>query len=70
LERCQSKLNSWSIEKFGKNEIIVKEKTKALAEIQNLEGPTHNKAIKCLQNEIETLLEFEDTRWRQRAKQS
>jgi ribonuclease HI len=70
LERCQSKLKWWSREKFGKNEDIVKEKSQALAEIQNMEGPAQNENIRVLQKEIDTLLEFEDTRWKQRAKQS
>ena len=48
LEQCQSKLKWWSVKKFGKNEDIVKDKTKALAKIQNLEGPTHIEDIKVL----------------------
>jgi hypothetical protein len=34
-----------------------------------LNGPEHNEAINALQQEIDTLLEFEDMRWKQRAKQ-
>jgi hypothetical protein len=35
-----------------------------------LDGPEHSEAIKILQQDIDKLLEFEDTRWKQRAKQS
>jgi hypothetical protein len=70
LDRCKSKLQRWSREKFGKNECLIKDKTKALTELQSLDGPEHNEAIKTLQHEIDVLLEYEDTRWKQRAKQS
>jgi hypothetical protein len=50
--------------------VRIKNKTKALAELQELDGLKHNEAIKALQQEIDTLMEFEDTRWKQRAKQS
>jgi hypothetical protein len=62
LERCKSKLQRWNREKFGKNECLIKDKTKALAKLQELDGPKHNEAIKALQREIDTLMEFEDTR--------
>jgi hypothetical protein len=35
-----------------------------------VDGSEHNEVIKALQQEIDTLLEFENTRWKQRAKQS
>ena len=70
LERCKSKLQRWSREKFGKNECLIKDKTIALTELQELDGPEHNEAIKALQQEIDTLLEFKDIRWKQRVKQS
>jgi hypothetical protein len=49
---------------------LIKDRTKALTELQGLDGPKHNEAIKALQQEIDTLLSFEDTRWKQRVKQS
>ncbi|XP_059446454.1 uncharacterized protein LOC132178000 [Corylus avellana] len=70
LERCKSRLKWWSRKKFGKNENLIKEKTEVLANLQTLEGPEHHEAIKRLPAEIETLLEFEDMRWKQRAKQN
>jgi ribonuclease HI len=70
LERCKSKLQRWNRVKFGRNECLIKDKTKALVDLQELDGPEHNDTVKALQQEINTLLEFEDTRWKQRAKQS
>ena len=35
-----------------------------------MDGSEHNEAIKTFKNEIDVLLKFEDTRWKQRAKQS
>lgn len=70
LELCQSRLKWQNKEEFRRNDDLVKEKTKLLAELQKQEGTEHLAVIKGLQKEIDSLLEFEDTRWKQRAKQN
>jgi hypothetical protein len=55
--------------KFGKEEEVVKEKTAQLAALQSNECPAVDSQIKTLQREIDDLLEFEDVKWKQRAKQ-
>ncbi|XP_059441892.1 uncharacterized protein LOC132174217 [Corylus avellana] len=48
----------------------LKEKTKELTMLQQQENPANVGNIKLLQGEIDVLLEQEDTRWKQRAKQN
>jgi hypothetical protein len=70
LDTCKVALSSWSRRKFGDAEVKVKEKTKKLEELQRDEVPADREEIKQLKGEIDYILEQEDVRWKQRAKQS
>jgi hypothetical protein len=69
LEACRRALLDWGGRKFGKEEEVVKVKTAQLANLQRNECPAVDSQIKMLQREIDDLLEFEDVKWKQRAKQ-
>jgi hypothetical protein len=70
VDHCQKTLATWSGRKFGATEKKIKEKTKQLEELQRTNSSYTWDAIKVLQGEIDFLLEQEDIRWKQRAKQS
>jgi hypothetical protein len=70
LEKCKGDLRRWSWQKYGNLEKAIKEKTKQLEILQRDEGAVDGQQIKVLQNEIDALLEQEDTRWKQRAKRN
>lgn len=67
---CKSDLRKWSWQKHGSIEMAVKEKTRKLELLQRNEGPWNFEEIKVLQGEIAFLLEQEDMRWKQWAKQN
>jgi hypothetical protein len=69
LSACQRALLNWSRHKYGKVEDNIKRKSVQLAALQQNESPALATPIKTLQREIEELLEFEDLKWKQRAKQ-
>jgi len=69
LLSCQRALLSWSGQKYGKVEDDIKRKSKQLAALQRNESPALAVQIKSLQREIEELLDFQDLKWKQRAKQ-
>jgi hypothetical protein len=68
LEQCKTMLRRWNGQKYGCAEKAIKEKTKKLEILQKNEGVGDRLAIMKLQQEIDFLLEQEDTRWKQRAK--
>lgn len=70
LATCKADLRTWSWKKYGHVEKNIKEKTKVLEEVQRQENQENVGKIKQLQGEIDILLEQEDTRWKQRAKQN
>jgi hypothetical protein len=70
LASCQTALSRWSMRKFGNVKKLVLAKTKELEELQIRESPAVILAIKLLQAEIGDLLEKEDLKWKQRAKQN
>lgn len=70
LASCQTQLTCWSSRKFGNAKKKLKEKTKQLKGLQRDEGPANWEAIKQLQTDIDVILEHEDTKWKQRAKQN
>jgi len=72
LSACQHTLSRWSLEKFGNAEKQLKLKTKQLADLQSRACPENAGAgdISKLQGEIDGILEREDIRWKQRAKQN
>lgn len=69
LSACRRALLSWSGQKYGKVEDNIKRKSDQLAALQRNESPALALQIKTLQREIDELLEFEDLKWKQRAKQ-
>jgi exonuclease III len=70
LETCQRQLIRWSGAKFGCAEKRIKEKTKELEDLQICDEPGNWAEISRLKKEIEFLMEQEDTKWKQRAKQN
>lgn len=62
-------LTFWS-KKFGSTDKLLKEKTALLEKLQQHEGPQNQFEIRGLQNEIALILDQEDLKWRQRAKQA
>jgi exonuclease III len=70
LAACKNALASWSWRKYGNVEKEVRTKTKRLAKLQLNECQETMGQIKQLTGEIDCLLEQEDTKWKQRAKQN
>jgi hypothetical protein len=70
LSACQKDLAQWSKEKFGRDTEILKQKRKRLLQLQGNNSPSHVEDIKQIQKEIDDLLEREDIKWKQRAKQN
>jgi hypothetical protein len=70
LAHCQTKLSQWSYRKFGDSERVLEDKTKQLEELQRQEGAEDWPAIKALKGDIDVILENEDMKWKQRAKQN
>jgi hypothetical protein len=70
LKHRQSKLTRWSESKFRSHDRELEEKTKLLVELQKNENGSNGLTIKELKAEIESILEHEDMKWKQRAKQS
>ena len=58
------------MDSLGDNATQIKMKTLEVEVLQRNEGPENSEAIKSLNVEIELLLEKEDLRWKQRAKQN
>jgi hypothetical protein len=69
LFSCQRELLRWSKIKFGKVDEMLKKKKKQLLELQNRSNSGSLKEIKSIQAEINEILEREDMRWKQWAKQ-
>jgi hypothetical protein len=70
LANCQSVLKRWSGNKFGNAERELKRKRKHLAELQAVSSVDNDETIKQLQADINFIMEQEDIRWKQRAKQN
>jgi exonuclease III len=70
LATCQRALTRWSGKKQGNVEEAIKEKTKVVEELQMREGPGQWAEITRIKAEIEFLMNQEDTKWKQRAKQN
>lgn len=69
LSSCQRELLRWSGSKFGKINDLLKKKREQLRDIQQRSNSSSLEEIKVLQTEINEILEREDLRWKQRAKQ-
>jgi hypothetical protein len=70
LSKCRTSLQKWSKGKLGDNVAQIKQKTHKLEAIQRNEDLENSEDIKRLNAEIELLLEKEDMRSKQRAKQN
>jgi hypothetical protein len=70
LSACQKDLSQWSKAKFGRDTEILKQKSKRLLQLQGNNSPNHVEDIKQIQKDIDDLLEREDIKWKQRAKQN
>jgi hypothetical protein len=70
LATCQRALARWSGTKCDDVEKAIKKKTKELEDLQLRERPGQWMEIKWLKDEIEFLMNQEDTKWKQRAKQN
>jgi hypothetical protein len=70
LSSCQLAFSRWSKRKFGNSNVRLQQLTKQLQRIQSVETPNHANAVKLIQKEIERILEREDVRQKQRAKQN
>jgi hypothetical protein len=69
LASCQAGLKRWSVRKFGSADRVLKNKRKQLVELHKSASKGNVADIKNLQQEINFILEQEDIRWKQRAKQ-
>lgn len=69
LVKCSEFLSQWS-KKFGSTYRMLREQTAKLEKLQQQEGPHNQVAIKGLKKEIALMLDKEDLKWRQRAKQT
>jgi hypothetical protein len=69
LAGCQEALSRWSCGKFGNVEDLIKRKSEQLLALQQSVLPSRGDQIKLLQNELDDLLECEEMKWKQRAKQ-
>jgi hypothetical protein len=70
LSQCQRAFTCWSRRKFGKEDEVLKRKTKELAILQGCSNKEGLQAILILKAEIYGLMEGRDRKWKQRAKQS
>lgn len=70
LAFCSKVLSKWGREKFGKMHKDLITRTAQLEILQQNEGPHNREEIHRLQGEINEILEMEDVKWRQRAKQN
>jgi hypothetical protein len=70
LTNFQVDLSTWSSRKFGNTAKKLKQKTKQLEALQRDEGLENWENIKLLHSEIDFILEQEDFKWKQRAKQN
>jgi hypothetical protein len=70
LANCQADLKRWSRKKFGNADRELKKKRKQLLELQSSFRVGVAADVKRLQDEINFILEQEDIRWKQRAKQN
>ncbi|XP_042954620.1 uncharacterized protein LOC122291035 [Carya illinoinensis] len=69
LEGCRKKLQSWSKEAFRTHKRLLDQKGERLRRLQDSNTGQFSCLIKTIQKEIDELLEEEELKWRQRAKQ-
>ncbi|XP_042942686.1 uncharacterized protein LOC122276857 [Carya illinoinensis] len=69
MEVCRNKLKSWSKEAFRNHKRLLNQKREVLRQLQESDLGQHSSQIKSIQRELDGLLEEEELKWRQRAKQ-
>ncbi|XP_041001144.1 uncharacterized protein LOC121246895 [Juglans microcarpa x Juglans regia] len=70
MNGCKGDLIRWSKSKEKEVVLMLKQKTERLKREQESEGPHNVELIRMLQEEMGSLLEQEDLKWRQRAKRT
>jgi hypothetical protein len=70
LSACQRNLTRWSKVKFRKDAEILKQKSKRLLELQGNNNSDQVEVVKQIQKDIDDILEREEVKWKQRAKQN
>jgi len=70
LSACQRDLARWSSAKFGRDAELLKQKSRRLLELQGANNPCLIEEINQAQKDIDQILEREDFKWKQRAKQN
>jgi hypothetical protein len=70
LANCQRTFIRWNGRKFRNVERLIRNKTKELELLQASDDPEQWADIACVKKEIEILMEQEDIKWKQRAKQN
>lgn len=69
LQRCKARLMSWSKVTFGNFKRTINSTLSQLPRLQELNKCEIGDKIKVLKGEVNLLLEEEDVKWKQRAKQ-
>ncbi|XP_059428618.1 uncharacterized protein LOC132162402 [Corylus avellana] len=70
LQSCKRSILRWVKKTVHVTEDLIRSKTKKLEEIQGAEGDINLAAEQALMEEVNELLEQEETKWRQRAKEN
>jgi aspartyl/asparaginyl-tRNA synthetase len=70
LQRCQRLILQWVKKQTRATEELIEAKTKELEALQQVEDDTTLEAERVLKDEIHALLEQDDLKWRQRAKEA
>jgi hypothetical protein len=70
LANCQRTFIRWNGRKFRNAEKLIRKKTKELELLQDSNDSEQWENIARVKKEIEILMEQEDTKWKQRAKQN
>lgn len=68
IHKIQAELSKWAKENAGNSEILIKQKTKLLVELQSIEGQPDMENISGIQREINELMEEDELKWKQWAK--
>jgi hypothetical protein len=69
LRYCQRPIKRWVVKKTQVSEQVIEKKSRELESMQAGEGPSDLKAERELKGEIQMLLEQQELKWKQRAKE-
>lgn len=70
IHKCQQALTTWNGAHIDQIEKVITQKTKLLEELQNGDGLLDLENIHNLQQEVNELMEQDDVKWRQQAKEN